>query len=134
CYRPHGEVVAHFEGVPGHSGARLRRIAEAFQKDMIPIEDPGRERVVLGGPQETRRAKLLPDAVTVHIARDNHERVRRRILEDDARLVTALRPTDVGGRAQMQAVEAYGLIAHLNVCRSEEHTSELQSRGHLVCR
>src|SRR5439155_26176351 len=83
---------------------------------------------------ETRRAKLLPDAVTVHIARDNHERVRRRILEDDARLVTALRPTDVGGRAQMQAVEAYGLIAHLNVCRSEEHTSELQSRGHLVCR
>src|SRR5207253_11114040 len=27
-----------------------------------------------------------------------------------------------------------GRVGHLRVCRSEEHTSELQSRGHLVCR
>src|SRR5690625_7064811 len=26
------------------------------------------------------------------------------------------------------------VLAHLGVTRSEEHTSELQSRGHLVCR
>src|SRR5207253_9180872 len=27
-----------------------------------------------------------------------------------------------------------GLVANLKLARSEEHTSELQSRGHLVCR
>src|SRR5690625_6790920 len=27
-----------------------------------------------------------------------------------------------------------GAVDHLDVIRSEEHTSELQSRGHLVCR
>src|SRR5690625_6847220 len=28
----------------------------------------------------------------------------------------------------------YGYFCHVSLCRSEEHTSELQSRGHLVCR
>src|SRR5690625_6871276 len=32
-------------------------------------------------------------------------------------------------------VEVYNMLGHrLAVLRSEEHTSELQSRGHLVCR
>src|SRR5437660_7970588 len=37
------------------------------------------------------------------------------------------------GRAQADSVLPAGLGTHVRL-RSEEHTSELQSRGHLVCR
>src|SRR5690625_6489460 len=33
-----------------------------------------------------------------------------------------------------EARESGGSIGHVDSSRSEEHTSELQSRGHLVCR
>src|SRR5439155_10593901 len=33
-----------------------------------------------------------------------------------------------------QSSARYGYPSWLSSCRSEEHTSELQSRGHLVCR
>src|SRR5690625_6485404 len=39
---------------------------------------------------------------------------------------------DRGGHAVLGPLEAPGLGSDLS--RSEEHTSELQSRGHLVCR
>src|SRR5690625_5891369 len=32
------------------------------------------------------------------------------------------------------SLAASGILMHLIMSRSEEHTSELQSRGHLVCR
>src|SRR5439155_11293289 len=39
-------------------------------------------------------------------------------------------------KAELQALGSYGQLKKVfnNVTRSEEHTSELQSRGHLVCR
>src|SRR5690625_5629745 len=36
--------------------------------------------------------------------------------------------------AQITGVEVQGRLVHMAERRSEEHTSELQSRGHLVCR
>src|SRR5690349_22462909 len=40
----------------------------------------------------------------------------------------------IGGGPGGYAAALYGAAAGLNVCRSEEHTSELQSRRDLVCR
>src|SRR5690625_6490589 len=39
-----------------------------------------------------------------------------------------------GGVASLSIISGTALTAHLLDLRSEEHTSELQSRGHLVCR
>src|SRR5207253_10852037 len=41
------------------------------------------------------------------------------------------RPAVLAHARQIRAIDGFGLMRSL---RSEEHTSELQSRGHLVCR
>src|SRR3989440_3555624 len=38
------------------------------------------------------------------------------------------------GPAEREMLEAYTTLGYLAACRSEEHTSELQSRSDLVCR
>src|SRR5438552_13714669 len=38
------------------------------------------------------------------------------------------------GRILFSSARAFGVAAHANKIRSEEHTSELQSPDHLVCR
>src|SRR5690625_6788138 len=38
------------------------------------------------------------------------------------------------GTSNDKEFQAYGHVTALSSLRSEEHTSELQSRGHLVCR
>src|SRR5690625_7120652 len=46
--------------------------------------------------------------------------------------IFAISPIGFGNRATVLAVAAFAIPPILT--RSEEHTSELQSRGHLVCR
>src|SRR5207253_6248659 len=46
---------------------------------------------------------------------------------------TFVREVAPAGRARERARQAAALV-HEMLARSEEHTSELQSRGHLVCR
>src|SRR5690625_5222405 len=51
-------------------------------------------------------------------------------------VVLAVKPQDVGGILEEIASELAptALVISVAAGRSEEHTSELQSRGHLVCR
>src|SRR5690625_6741398 len=48
--------------------------------------------------------------------------------------VTPLGPGAEERTAGTVSVPVYGTVAEAKEARSEEHTSELQSRGHLVCR
>src|SRR5437870_9713307 len=54
----------------------------------------------------------------------------------EAPAATRHEPPDVGliGRRQESALDLDRRVRGRNEDRSEEHTSELQSRGHLVCR
>src|SRR5690625_5871595 len=64
-------------------------------------------------------------------------RAQYRAADDPARCAAIVRSTLVGKLHNQRVVVARGLRDHASKLledRSEEHTSELQSRGHLVCR
>src|SRR5690625_7008728 len=54
------------------------------------------------------------------------------VFENDHSVV--IDPSEERLRTEFEDVEVLHLPLHSIVRRSEEHTSELQSRGHLVCR
>src|SRR5207253_3380445 len=95
-------------------------------------------------PPDTHTLSLHDALPIYHGAADRREADRERAAEAAA-LVAALQrhvfqsahaPQEALGLAQQtQAAQvARHVIRCLAVERSEEHTSELQSRGHLVCR
>src|SRR5207253_4563003 len=96
-------------------------------------ERPARAR---GERMDGTGHELLPGSV---LSRDEHARGGRRDLLDALNhlLHRAARPHDLVLRVHL-GLEAYVLAREVEVlqgvARSEEHTSELQSRGHLVCR
>src|SRR5207237_7327240 len=107
-------MVAHSKRIASHS-CSLEWGAEAFQKNMIPIEDGGRERVMLGGPDESRITKLFSDAVTVHVTADDRQPILRGVLDDHVRLIATLRPPDLGWGPEVETVDADGVCANLDI-------------------
>src|SRR3712207_8043048 len=81
--------------------------------NMRPIEDVAADLGV-GGNDLERYGKYIAKVPTTLINPD-------KIKHSNLILVTAMSPTKAG-------------IGKTTVCRSEEHTSELQSRQYLVCR
>src|SRR5690625_5324601 len=91
---------------------------------------------------------LLPIMERVQVASNIREQLHeglRQLERLEARIATLNVPEDFTAVAHYQkATLQYGLAwyrstlawaeEHLPSARSEEHTSELQSRGHLVCR
>src|SRR5690625_5620190 len=71
-----------------------------------------------------------PSSVSQQLARLESE-VGVALLEQDGRRV---RLTAAGRRVARHAARVIDLQEQVRSERSEEHTSELQSRGHLVCR
>src|SRR6266576_3591245 len=80
---------------------------EALQKDMVPVEDGGRKTVVLRRPDESLLDEFLADAVTIHVARHDHQWIGGRIGHDHIRLVAALRWSDIARRPEMGAVDPH---------------------------
>src|SRR5690625_2621906 len=106
-----------------------------------------RAQVGLSSPQvrvETHLSGGLPNFSIVGLpeaaVRESRDRVRSAILNSgfrfpQQRITVNLAPADLpkhGGRFDLPI--ALGVLSASQQLRSEEHTSELQSRGHLVCR
>src|SRR5690625_1373541 len=102
-------VVDCFKGqVPHHGGTRYRL-------------DPGDQKAAPASPQ----AALVPRATSPEAAAEKEAAFRNAdlTLSDQALL------------SNIQDVQRQqNLLVSASLSRSEEHTSELQSRGHLVCR
>src|SRR5207253_10291335 len=82
------------------------------------------------GSAERPRGEGGDDLVDVHVGRG-----ARPGLEDvDRKLAVVLTGDDRGGGGADGVRDVPVDDAQVGVDRSEEHTSELQSRGHLVCR
>src|SRR2546429_6754554 len=58
----------------------------------------------------------------------------RRMEDDDARVLRLAKPTAEDVLADLTEDQLDGILQRVRASRSEEHTSELQSRLHLVCR
>src|SRR5690625_5007779 len=105
------------------------------------LADDGRQVVAtdLDVPAHRRAADRLPSSVTVHFADltdpgavdDLVSRVQPAAI---AHLAAVIPPLIYGRRALAQRVNVDATTQLLAAARSEEHTSELQSRGHIVCR
>src|SRR5207253_3866196 len=118
--------------------------ATNLDRTFAALADPTRRRVVDLLRKKPRRAGELAAAFGMSPpAMSRHLRVLRKTslveedsLEEDARVrIYRLRPEAFAElRGWLSEVEAFwgGQLAAFK--RSEEHTSELQSRGHLVCR
>src|SRR5690625_6887292 len=59
---------------------------------------------------------------------------KRRIVDDGAGGMNGPSPRCSVPFASCSAISSESKMRRFWACRSEEHTSELQSRGHLVCR
>src|SRR5215813_4888054 len=93
----------------------------------LPIYDASIERAILGAGFEE------PDETLTHVAQTRAEH----FFDEKHRLIRAAfdRVQAAGLPVDMLLVSAeLKACAELNAARSEEHTSELQSRPHLVCR
>src|SRR5579883_2582486 len=128
----------------------ITRLTRVRKKRSIWLESAGRRRGYRPHRRRSgrRRALLDVDRVEVVIAERAQLEAfhllaldcgldavgdgepRRVLLEDDLGLLVELRPLLHVGRALRLADE----IVERLVARSEEHTSELQSRENLVCR
>src|SRR5690625_3367014 len=127
-------------GLPGAGkGTQAEQISEKYQIPHISTGDMFRLAIKEGTPlgKEAKRymdqGDLVPDEVTIGI-------VQERLGKDDCKEGFLL---DGFPRTIAQAEALHNLLADMNESiddvihvdvRSEEHTSELQSRGHLVCR
>src|SRR5690554_345035 len=81
----------------------------------------------------TKAAKNLglPKSTVSRKITQLEERLGVRLIQ---RTTRSLRLTDTGGAYFNQCERILAEIEEANIARSEEHTSELQSRPHLVCR
>src|SRR5690625_5633518 len=85
------------------------------------------------GPNVVAAAKLNTDLpLDVHLMVEEPEKMIDNFIEAGATGVTVHAEATKNLHRVMQDIKAQG--AYAGVVRSEEHTSELQSRGHLVCR
>src|SRR5882672_4057773 len=86
---PYRIMVARTERVT-HDTAVLQfwsGSCKTSQENVVPIEKRGREPVVLRGPPEPAGLKLPANAVAIHVAGNDDERIRCRIRENRAYLV-----------------------------------------------
>src|SRR2546422_7572508 len=80
------------------------------------------------------RSTLFPYTTLFRSRHLDEEEARRGVHLGEDRAARERQPM-VGGPRAHQTDPRPGLHVHVpDVCRSEEHTSELQSRLHLVCR
>src|SRR6266576_474041 len=106
---PYRVVVARAERVayyPRHLRAAGHRLAEPLQKNVIPVEHWAGEAVVLGRPLITTGHERLADAVAVHVAGDDYQRISGGIGHDHLGLIAPLRRPDIARRAEVGAVDA----------------------------
>src|SRR3712207_8803042 len=102
------------------TGAELGRVEDGYGL-AVEVED-----AIAGEAGEGAREGLARDARGL-----GHLLAREGWLEDDAPLGD---PSLLGGEVEEHADHPLGGAAEDEVCRSEEHTSELQSRQYIVCR
>src|SRR2546422_5116048 len=97
---------------------------ETYEKAALPVlKEAGLAFEELSGSQTARRYPQI-----------NCERVRWAIFERDGGYLTARRACAAVLEGLLAAGGVYRQVAVQPPARSEEHTSELQSRLHLVCR
>src|SRR3712207_8286306 len=68
------------------------------------------------------------------VGRDAAERIRLAVRGEERELEREERPRLSADRSRDFELGRRALLEHVRVVRSEEHTSELQSRQYLVCR
>src|SRR5690625_5929387 len=69
-----------------------------------------------------------------HLPRENLDRAQAEARRAEASVRSARFSVDVARHERDSARASVAVVGGDQVDRSEEHTSELQSRGHLVCR
>src|SRR5690625_2007574 len=82
-----------------------------------------------GAEQDAGSDPVLPGAPVGHLGPDGTTEVTA--TEAGDRTVTLVDPLD---ESEVDRISQIDLNQEMQRSRSEEHTSELQSRGHLVCR
>src|SRR2546429_3785141 len=82
------------------------------------------------------RADIVPGARFPDYELTDHTRTRRRLseLQGNDPMILILSRGDYCPKDHQQHLELAAFYSKIAVARSEEHTSELQSRLHLVCR
>src|SRR3989442_4459294 len=102
---------------------------------------PGAEKTVIEGAFEFAPAalsRLVPPFAALGVEVDEGRLVLKREISGEGRSRAWVNgsPTTVSVLAQLGAllVDLHGQHETQSLLRSEEHTSELQSRPHLVCR
>src|SRR5690625_6612236 len=110
----------------------ISEFCEEFANILAPFE------AVLREAREEVQGKTDSDALQHPIAgiSDAHHRLETLIskVEEQQAYVIIFGPLKSGKSTLMNAISATYVSEVTSLPRSEEHTSELQSRGHLVCR
>src|SRR5690625_6253232 len=126
CALPIAGLVDHGDAVTGGEDLETGQ-AEAAETITTMLDAPGCQlAIVLGGGHETAWASYRGLMAAQRMAPRAGERPRWGVLNLDAHFDLRREDRPTSGTPFWQMAEAER--------RSEEHTSELQSRGHLVCR
>src|SRR5439155_10365664 len=131
------ELIARAYGV--FRGSRPRPVHLSLPRDVLPAP--------VEAEWKTRRAPSLPmpDPAAIDEAADRLARAKRPLILVGGGAVGTRKPlTDIAERIGAPVLasnagkgilpDSHPLSLGCSVLRSEEHTSELQSRGQLVCR
>src|SRR5690625_6190450 len=106
-------------------------MAEAIISGMIQTSFLQREQIFVTNKNNQERLDMLSERYKIQCSQDKAD-----VLTDADVIVLSMKPYDV--KVAIHAVKDYiqphQLVVSVVAGRSEEHTSELQSRGHLVCR
>src|SRR5690606_501189 len=134
-YRSHAHILDSANTLIANNSRRLGKIlrTDAGHGELVRVYEASSDIQEANWIIEQMKALINEGAARSEIAVLYRSNAQSRVIEHA--LFTAGMPYRVyGGQRFFERAEVKHAIAYLQLIRSEEHTSELQSRGKLACR